>query len=275
MPLRVYYEDTDAAGIVYHANYLKFAERGRTEMMRAARLRPQRHRARTAASSSPCGGCAVDYRAAGPARRCADRRDQGRRDRRRHPCSCDQQIRRDGELLAALDVAGRLHRPRRAAAPAAGTRCAPRWSTHSRLVSPLDCPKDAIKGRHQCSRLQTTALPGTVSSSLSIFDLFLQADTIVKLVMLLLLLASFWSWAVIFDKALRLRRLRQAAASFEETLLVGRLARRSLRPRRPAPARSDERGVRRGDARMAAQRRQGPARHRRSCAPACSSASSG
>jgi acyl-CoA thioester hydrolase len=35
MPLRVYYEDTDAAGIVYYANYLKFVERGRTEMMRA------------------------------------------------------------------------------------------------------------------------------------------------------------------------------------------------------------------------------------------------
>ena len=34
MPVRVYYEDTDAAGIVYYANYLKFAERGRTEMMR-------------------------------------------------------------------------------------------------------------------------------------------------------------------------------------------------------------------------------------------------
>lgn len=34
--LRVYYEDTDAAGIVYHANYLKFAERARTEMMREA-----------------------------------------------------------------------------------------------------------------------------------------------------------------------------------------------------------------------------------------------
>lgn len=34
MPLRVYYEDTDASGIVYYANYLKFAERGRTEMMR-------------------------------------------------------------------------------------------------------------------------------------------------------------------------------------------------------------------------------------------------
>lgn len=34
--LRVYYEDTDSGGIVFYANYLKFAERGRTEMLRAA-----------------------------------------------------------------------------------------------------------------------------------------------------------------------------------------------------------------------------------------------
>ena len=32
--VRVYYEDTDAGGIVYYANYLKFAERARTEMLR-------------------------------------------------------------------------------------------------------------------------------------------------------------------------------------------------------------------------------------------------
>ena len=31
---RVYYEDTDAGGVVYYANYLKFAERARTEMLR-------------------------------------------------------------------------------------------------------------------------------------------------------------------------------------------------------------------------------------------------
>ncbi len=31
---RVYYEDTDAGGVVYYANYLKFAERGRTELLR-------------------------------------------------------------------------------------------------------------------------------------------------------------------------------------------------------------------------------------------------
>jgi acyl-CoA thioester hydrolase len=35
LPIRVYYEDTDAVGIVYHVNYLRFAERGRTEMLRA------------------------------------------------------------------------------------------------------------------------------------------------------------------------------------------------------------------------------------------------
>jgi acyl-CoA thioester hydrolase len=34
-PVRVYYEDTDLAGIVYYANYLKFIERGRSEWVRA------------------------------------------------------------------------------------------------------------------------------------------------------------------------------------------------------------------------------------------------
>ncbi len=33
--VRVYYEDTDFGGVVYHANYLKFIERGRTEALRA------------------------------------------------------------------------------------------------------------------------------------------------------------------------------------------------------------------------------------------------
>jgi len=35
-PIRVYFEDTDAGGMVYYANYLKFAERARTEMLRSA-----------------------------------------------------------------------------------------------------------------------------------------------------------------------------------------------------------------------------------------------
>ena len=34
-PVRVYYEDTDAGGVVYHSRYLNYFERGRTEMLRA------------------------------------------------------------------------------------------------------------------------------------------------------------------------------------------------------------------------------------------------
>lgn len=37
-PVRIYYEDTDAGGIVYHSNFLKFAERARTELLRLANI---------------------------------------------------------------------------------------------------------------------------------------------------------------------------------------------------------------------------------------------
>jgi acyl-CoA thioester hydrolase len=46
-PIRVYYEDTDAAGLVYYANYLKFAERARTEMLRRLGVEQERLRAET------------------------------------------------------------------------------------------------------------------------------------------------------------------------------------------------------------------------------------
>ncbi len=36
LPIRVYYEDTDLSGVVYHANYLRFMERARTEFFRLA-----------------------------------------------------------------------------------------------------------------------------------------------------------------------------------------------------------------------------------------------
>jgi len=42
-PIRVYYEDTDAGGIVYYANYLKFAERARSEFLRAMNINQQQN----------------------------------------------------------------------------------------------------------------------------------------------------------------------------------------------------------------------------------------
>jgi biopolymer transport protein TolQ len=73
----------------------------------------------------------------------------------------------------------------------------------------------------QGNPLDAAALGGVVSHDLSILGLFLQADIIVKVVMLLLLAASFWSWAVIFDKLMRLRRLRHDAEAFEESFWSG------------------------------------------------------
>lgn len=45
LPVRVYYEDTDAAGVVYYANYLRFCERARTEWLRAIGFEQQALRA--------------------------------------------------------------------------------------------------------------------------------------------------------------------------------------------------------------------------------------
>ena len=39
LPVRVYYEDTDAGGVVYHANYLRFCERARTDFLRLLGIR--------------------------------------------------------------------------------------------------------------------------------------------------------------------------------------------------------------------------------------------
>ncbi len=61
----------------------------------------------------------------------------------------------------------------------------------------------------------------TAASTLSMWSLFLQADLVVKTVMVLLLFASFWSWAVIFDKVLKLRRLAREANAFEESFWSG------------------------------------------------------
>ena len=56
---------------------------------------------------------------------------------------------------------------------------------------------------------------------LSPWGLFLMADIVVKLVMLMLVVASIWTWAIIFDKTVRLRKLRRRADQFEDTFWSG------------------------------------------------------
>jgi acyl-CoA thioester hydrolase len=64
-PLRVYYEDTDAGGVVFYANYLKFFERARTEWLRACGVE-QQALAEATGLVFVVRGTALDYRA--PAR---------------------------------------------------------------------------------------------------------------------------------------------------------------------------------------------------------------
>jgi biopolymer transport protein TolQ len=59
------------------------------------------------------------------------------------------------------------------------------------------------------------------TADLSMVALFMRADLIVKLVLLMLLGASFWSWSIIFEKVLRLRRLARHTGTFEDAFWSG------------------------------------------------------
>ncbi len=61
-PIRVYFEDTDAFGIVYHSNYLNFAERARTEMMRLFGLEHSRLMAGDDGMAFAVRRCEADFR---------------------------------------------------------------------------------------------------------------------------------------------------------------------------------------------------------------------
>ncbi len=102
LPLRVYYEDTDTTGAVYYANYLRFAERGRTEFLRAldvdhGRLLADDHVHFVVRS------CLADYRR--PAR-LDDQIEVRTRlsELRRASVRMEQNVTRAGEPLVRLDV---------------------------------------------------------------------------------------------------------------------------------------------------------------------------
>ena len=71
------------------------------------------------------------------------------------------------------------------------------------------------------SAVTSAALAGSIGHDLSVWGLFLQADIVVKIVMIILIFASFWCWAIIFEKILRIRRLWAQAEEFEEAFWSG------------------------------------------------------
>ena len=70
--------------------------------------------------------------------------------------------------------------------------------------------------------VDAAALAGAAQAyNLSVWGLFVRADLIVKTVILVLLMASFWSWAIIFDKVMRMRRLNIQTTEFEDNFWSG------------------------------------------------------
>ncbi len=113
-PVRVYYEDTDAGGVVYHANYLRFAERARTEFLRTIGIEQSALR-RQDGLGFVVRRCTVDFRAAA---RLDDALDVTTRvtGLRAAALEAEQTIRRDGEadplvtidlVIACVNAAGR------------------------------------------------------------------------------------------------------------------------------------------------------------------------
>ncbi len=68
----------------------------------------------------------------------------------------------------------------------------------------------------------TTTVDGHLGMDFSIWGMFMQADPIVKGVMIILAIASIWSWAVMIDKTFTLGRLKSRANKFEEQFWSGR-----------------------------------------------------
>lgn len=115
-PVRVYYEDTDAGGIVYYANYLKFAERARSEFLRHLGINQQRD-----LQENHCGfvvrSCNIEYLSSAFLNddlvvSCSVR-DLGAASTTLH-----QEVRRGNDLLSVMDVKGvylnaDTHRPTR------------------------------------------------------------------------------------------------------------------------------------------------------------------
>ncbi len=76
---------------------------------------------------------------------------------------------------------------------------------------------DAITDRS----VDAATLAGSVVNDMTMWGLFMEADIVVKAVMLMLAAASLWSWAIIFEKRASLRRLNARAQKFEDSFWSG------------------------------------------------------
>ena len=201
-----------------HSNYLRFAERARTEMLRQKGFD---HGALLTKGRMKLAGTPLRSRIpeGPPGLMTFWKSEHGRSGYREPACGSSRGC--IGRMKLLVDMRLRVVCVRPDGRPGAGAR-GPAFGIHHR-EGPVDggttVREQAGKWNHeQLNRspwgapLFTTCQSGGCSS---------RADTIVKLVMISLIIASGWCWAIIFEKTYKLRTLQRRASQFEETFWSG------------------------------------------------------
>ena len=198
LPLRIYIEDTDAGGIVYYVNYLKFMERARTERLRELGF------AKPAVLDEGrllvVANAEVDYRK--PARLDDYLRVSAKiRKIARSYLVFEQQVMRDADMLCRAEIR---------------VACVTQH-THEALCISSQSEKCLGKLSH-------SLITGNASMNqepLSILYLIGNAGLLVQGVMALLMLASIVSWAMIVYQGMYQKKAKTAFRSFEKTFWSG------------------------------------------------------
>ncbi len=86
---------------------------------------------------------------------------------------------------------------------------------------PAPVPSTPVPAPPGTGPVASTLGAGTGTIDVSFVGMFLHAHPVVQAVMVMLLLASVWSWAIIIEKTLKLRALRRKAEAFEDTFWSG------------------------------------------------------
>ena len=208
--VRVYYEDTDAGGVAYHASYLRFAERARTEALRDAGI-PHAELLERFTLMFVVRRIEVDYLR--PAR-LDEFAHRGNRAARRGRCDRDVAPGRvwAGRVVCRVDGASRLRE-------AGGGKAGPSAATLA--GGPCGYVRSRAGQGVAVDRAVDAANLATPGVDLSLWGLFMEADIVVKIVMLGLLAASVWVWAVVFEKWSSLRKVNREADGFEDRFWSG------------------------------------------------------
>jgi acyl-CoA thioester hydrolase len=103
LPVRVYYEDTDFSARVYHASYLRFLERGRTELLRAMEVAQSSLHARMGGLAFVVRRMSIDFRGAAAMDDVLTIVTRPK-DMRGASMTLAQEVRRGVEILVAADV---------------------------------------------------------------------------------------------------------------------------------------------------------------------------